>query len=532
MRRFRHRAIPTGAAICVISGSALIGVLGGFGAPHASADTDPAALVGEGGSFLSPVTNLLLNADSGLSPLNPQYSNSDLDSAVTDFVGSAPGQFNADFVVSERPLTTTEATTAAANGRSFAYVPFAATPVAISTFAVCNPLDLADDSLSATTFCRNMPLTPTLVGELFLSGLVSTSVQPNTNLPASLMNWNDSRLTQASGLPVPDGAGVVQASNLTPSAENSALMSLFDSDPTAKELLDNALANPVNAANTTSDVPSEIWPFHGVHAYVGGDQGLLEKELTVDATTGAPSTVGNWGALGPDDGGNHDVFPVSAVWVGSPLGTPWNVPTANIQNAQGAFVGPTLGAATAAESGTGITLDPATNLVTFNPDTSDAMAYNNYLMVESYLVVPTSGLDAAKAIKLAQFIRFVLGPTGQSNIKVLGAAPATPAEVTAGLKVASELDAEASVGSTTASSTTSTTTPVSTTGTTTPGSTTGTTMAPDSLTADSPDASADQGSSELASTGDDPVPLVVLGVALAGVSTLCRRRLRRRSAAS
>lgn len=513
-----------------ISALALVGVTGGFGAPRASADTDPTALVGEGGSFLSPVTNLLLNADSGLAPLNPQFSDSNLDGAIADFDGSTTGQFNADFVVSERPLTSVEAQAATTNGRSFAYVPFAATPVAIATFAVCSPTDIAEDTLSASTFCRNMPLTPTLVGELFLSALTSPNVQPNTNLPMALSNWNDTRLTQSSGLPVPDPAGIVAASNLLPSAENSSLMSLIDSDPTAKELLDNALANPANSVSATSDTPNEIWPFHGVHAYVGGDQGLLEKELTVDATTNAPATVANWGALGTDDGGGHDIFPVSAVWTGSPLGTPWNVPTSNVQNAQGSFVGPTLAAATAAEGGTGITLDPSTNLVTFHPDPSDAAAYNNYLMVESYLVVPTTGLDAAKAIKLAQFIRFVLGPTGQANIKVLGAAPATPAEVTAGLTVASELDAEASVSSTTPSSTTSTTTPGSTTGTTIPGSTTGTTTPQGSLTADSPDASADQGSSELASTGDDPVPLVVLGVALAGVSTLCRRRLRRRSA--
>ena len=104
---------------------------------------------------------------------------------------------------------------------------------------------------------------------------------------------------------------------------------------------------------------------------------------------------------------------------------------------------PPTTAAAAAETGDGITLDPTTNLVTFNPQPTDAAAYNNYLMVESYLVFPTSGLAAAKAIKLAQFIRYVLGPTGQSDIAVLGAAPATPAEVTAGLKVAAELDAEA-----------------------------------------------------------------------------------------
>ena len=138
---------------------------------------------------------------------------------------------------------------------------------------------------------------------------------------------------------------------------------------------------------------------------------------------------------------------MSAVWAGAPEGTPWNVPTAAIENADTTptptFVGPTEQAAAAAETGSGITLDPSTNLVTFNPQPTNAAAYNNYLMVESYLVVPTSGLASAQAIKLAQFIRYVLGPTGQSDIAVLGAAPATPAEVTAGLKVASELDAEA-----------------------------------------------------------------------------------------
>ena len=52
------------------------------------------------------MTNLLLNADSGLAPSNPQFSDSNLDGAIADFDGSTTGQFNADFVVSERPLTT------------------------------------------------------------------------------------------------------------------------------------------------------------------------------------------------------------------------------------------------------------------------------------------------------------------------------------------------------------------------------------------------------------------------------------------
>ncbi len=98
----------------------------------AGSDTDPTALVGEGGSFLTPVTDVLLKADPGISPLNPQYTDANLDNAVGDFVGTGPGDFGADFVVSERPLTSNEAATATADGRTFAYVPFAATPVAIA----------------------------------------------------------------------------------------------------------------------------------------------------------------------------------------------------------------------------------------------------------------------------------------------------------------------------------------------------------------------------------------------------------------
>ncbi len=84
------------------------------------------------------------------------------------------------------------------------------------------------------------------------------------------------------------------------------------------------------------------------------------------------------------------------------------------------------------------------------------------MMEESYLVVPTNGLSAAKATAMADFIRFVVGPTGQSDIESFGAAPATSAMVTADLSIAAQLDAEAAQGAN-SSSTTSTTTGSSTT---------------------------------------------------------------------
>ena len=62
-------------------------------------------------------------------------------------------------------------------------------------------------------------------------------------------------------------------------------------------------------------------------------------------------------------------MPVASVWTGDPLGVPWNLPTAAVQNAQGAYVAPSTAAAAAAEADATLasTSDPTTNnLVTFN----------------------------------------------------------------------------------------------------------------------------------------------------------------------
>ncbi|MGO8862360.1 MAG: hypothetical protein ACLQRH_16580 [Acidimicrobiales bacterium] len=489
----------------------------------AGADTDPTALVGEGGSFLTPVTDLLLKADSGLAPLDPSYDDANLDNAVSDFVGTAPNSFAADFVVSERPLTSSEAATAKANGRTFAYVPFAATPVAVATLAVCSPSGLSGNSTDA--LCQDIPLTVPLVAGLFTANLTSPTVSPNQGLPAELTGWGDARLSQADGQPIPN-SGIYQASTLEPSAENTALMALLDSNPTAKEELDNALNNPGSNAITTSDTPAETWPFHGIHAVVGGDAGLIGRELSINAETNAPSELGTWTGLG-GGAGPDDVFPVSSVWTGAPQGTPWNIPTAAIQNAAGKFVPPSEAAAAASEADA--TLDPTTNLVTFAANANNATAYNNYLMVESYLVVPTSGLTATKASKLAQYIRFVVGPVAESDEETLGSAPPTPAMVAADLKVATELDDEAA-NSTASPDATGGTPTTSTTST----STTSTTVAPVSLGA----TTGSTGSGGIGNTGSgtglaatgatDIVPALVVGAALVGLGVLGRRRTRTR----
>jgi ABC-type phosphate transport system substrate-binding protein len=116
-----YRTLAVGGCVAM-SVSTLVAIVSST--PRASAVTDSATLVGEGGSFLAPVTNQLLNDDTSLG-LFSSYSDDNIDDAIADFVGTGPGQFDTDFAVSERPLTTSEAAQATTDGRSFAYIPLA-----------------------------------------------------------------------------------------------------------------------------------------------------------------------------------------------------------------------------------------------------------------------------------------------------------------------------------------------------------------------------------------------------------------------
>ena len=101
---------------------------------NAHGDTIAGTLVGEGGDAMTPVMLSILKDDSSqLDPDTASYTNVNLDQAISDFVGTGPGSFAADFAVSERPLTAAETASATTDGRSYAYVPFAATPVALMT---------------------------------------------------------------------------------------------------------------------------------------------------------------------------------------------------------------------------------------------------------------------------------------------------------------------------------------------------------------------------------------------------------------
>ena len=280
----------------------------------------------------------------------------------------------------------------------------------------------------------------------------------------SYSGWGDGRLSCTAPPDTPaDAYPFGRWANLDPTMENYALMSLLDSTPASKAAFGAGLAaaQQFGQSATSDPTASEHWPYSGT-AIEGGDQTTLGKLIGLDPRTAAPSTEVNRIQMG-------GIMPIASVWTGDPLGVTWNLPTAAVENGAGNFVAPSATAAGAAEADATLasTSDPATdNLVSFNASTTDATAYDNYLMTESYLVVPTNGLPADRAQALAQFIRFAVGAKGQADITALGAAPATPPMVTADLAVAQELNAEAASNPTSTSTTTTTTTTPASTATT------------------------------------------------------------------
>jgi ABC-type phosphate transport system substrate-binding protein len=499
-------------AALLAAAAAMIGAVTVVAPGPVGADSDPSTLSGQGGSFLQPVVSkLLLDDSSNLSPLFGAYTATDINSGIASFVGTGVGQFGADYAVSERPLTSAEAATATADGRSFAYVPFAETPVAIATLVPNNAWP-GTGSIANSDFCQHIPLTTDLLGQIF-----------GFNAQSPLKYWNDPRIDCP-----PGGAGngeqipIVLWANLDPSMANSALMSLLDSTPSSKAYFDAGLSDPGSASLTTDDTPSELWPY-GQHTIPGGDQPLIGKLLAISAQTNTPSQNAATWALGA-------TAPISSVWTDAPLGVPWNLMTAAVENADNQFVVPSTAAAQAAAADATVasTSDPTTNnLVTFNASTTDASAYNNYLMEESYLVVPTTSLSAAKAQALAQFVRYVLGSKGQADIEDFGAAPATSAMVTAGLKVAVQLDAEGAATAAQSSITGSTST--TTTTTAAAASSAGAPTASAGSTGSGADGTGGTDSSGLAFTGaPDLTALLATGGAFIAIGILVRRRLRHR----
>jgi hypothetical protein len=518
----RTRSTRSCLALLALAVAILVVPVVASSAPPAAAQTCSDTLVGEGGSTFEPVIDaLLINDTASLSPLCPSYTNPKLDNAIADFVGTSPGDFDADYVLSERALTSTESSLAQSNGRSFAYVPFAATPVAIATLVPTASWGATGSTtINSSDFCQ-MSLTVDDLGEIYGFDAASPFQQWSEDIGTSAAPLQCSVSGQS-----PNSSPLTVWANGDPTMENEALMTLLDSTSSSKGYFDAGLqkASAADQASTTSDTPSESWPYLE-NTIPGGDQPLIGKLLNVNPTTNVPDTdAENW-QLG-------STLPISSVWTGAPLGVAWNLPTAAIQNAQGAFVAPSEKAAAAAQADATLasTSDPTTNsIVTFTSSSTDAVAYNSDLMLEEYLVVPTNTLPADKATALSQLIRFVLGPTGQSEIEGFGAAPATPAMVTAGLKVAAQLSA---LGLSEAATTTSTSAAASTTADPSSTATTSADSGGSGATATASDSgSGGQGGSSLASTGSNPVPLVGVGVVLILIAVPIRRRLLRRTVA-
>jgi len=140
----------------------------------------------------------------------------------------------------------------------------------------------------------------------------------------------------------------------------------------------------------------------------------------------------------------------------------------------------------------------------------------------SYLLVPTSGLDPAKASALAAFIKFVLGSKGQADVESLGAAGVTPAMVSAGLKVADEVAAQTTTTTTTTTTTRSTSSTSTTVASTSAGQGVG--GAGSATNVSTTPAS----SPSLALTGGVPWPVPLAGSALVLAALTARRALRTR----
>lgn len=417
------------AAVALAAGLVAAGLAANPAPPHATADDS--TLAGEGGTFASPIVDQLeLDATAPGASTVPTYSElAGVDAARDDFVAGT-----ADFAVSEYPLTSQQAATAERNGRSFAYIPFAAQAVTLG-FVL---LRTQDTTFQPGTLYPTVQLTvPTLADIFTLNGI---------------SQWLDPQITAENGGQQISTSGETNISlifSAESSAATSSLIQLFLDDTTARVTWDHY----ATLEKKLPDTAYESWVAdNGVQ---GADRGLAETFHPLDTVTGLPNS-------NPQYMGQGDIGPIPMDWVVSP----WNIPTVSIQNAAGAYVAPTPTSMSAALADA--SMDPTSKLVAFTPTPHDPLAYS--LPAMSYLIVPTTGLDAAKATALAGLIRFALSDRGQADVAKLGGV-ALPASIrSAGLAVAGVVADEASPPPTT---TTPPTAAPATTGTVTP-----TTVAP------------------------------------------------------
>ena len=350
----RHAALAVMASLLAIS----IGLVEESGNAHGDSGV-PGTLTGEGGDAMTPVMLSLIKDDGAqLSPDIGSYTNVTLDQAIADFVGTAPGTFAADFAVSERKLTSAEAATATADGRSFAYVPFAASPVALMTLVPNANFTSGTGTITPDDFCQHIPLNLAELDGIYgspqysgwgdpqISCTVPTSSSTTTTSTSSPTTTSTSSPTVTTTTLVGSTSAAALPfalwGNEDPTMENSALESLLDSTTASTNSFGAELTTlkATNQVSTTSTGPSELWPYNHTE-FPGGDQATVGKLIALNAISGAPSNIAAQIQLGA-------IMPVDAVWTGAPLGVSWNLPTAAIQNAAGDYVAPSTAAAQAA----------------------------------------------------------------------------------------------------------------------------------------------------------------------------------------
>ena len=139
----------------------------------------------------------------------------------------------------------------------------------------------------------------------------------------------------------------------------------------------------------------------------------------VPRNPGSPSVanvMGDWAA-----GYNMSAVPWSWTFPAYTAYPNANLPDVSVENAAGGFVEPNLASMEAAFSHA--SFDTMSDLVDFATSATDTTAYPAQMMTPDYLEVPLNGLAADKASTLAGFIDYVLSSKGQSAICSAGYLP-------------------------------------------------------------------------------------------------------------
>lgn len=427
---------------CTVVGFVAI-FLGAVGAPAGALSV---ALRGEGETWPLPaIQQLELDGGPTAAPFVPTYSGGVGEEAARHDL--ATGLI--DYAVTGTPLTTDETATATQNGRTVAYVPYAAGGVAI----------VAD-----VPGC----------GQQALNLTVATLVKIFTG---AIPDWNSNEIfTENPSLHLDvcvsaQQPRITRVVRIDSSASTAALISLFLSDSNARSVW-NAYAQQTGAP---VDTPVDRWP--------------TEESNTIRELDSGSSGVLDALAFNSDSnqaGGITYVAPAWAMQFGDltcALQT-----TRQSQSDPTKFVLPTP-AAVASGMNAALTTDQTTGV---RLDLSKITATSSYpAPMLSYLAVPITGLRASppsgptqdKASALGNFVHYILGPSGQADIAATDYVPVPAAVIANGELVAQQVADQAPTGAGTttttvpSSSTTSTTSKPGTTSTTTTGHSTTTTSA-------------------------------------------------------